>query len=133
MNNCFKLTALALGLGASLLGTAALAGEVVANASVTLSAEEVKDAFLGDKQLAGTVKLVPVDNAAQQADFVAKVLQTDATKYAARWTKKAFREGLTVPAVKGSDAEVLAFVKATPGAVGYVAGPSSGVKVLMKY
>jgi hypothetical protein len=133
MNNCFKLTALALGLGASLLGTAALAGEVVANASVTLSAEEVKDAFLGDKQLAGTVKLVPVDNAAQQADFVAKVLQTDATKYAARWTKKAFREGLTAPAVKGSDAEVLAFVKATPGAVGYVAGPSSGVKVLMKY
>ena len=94
---------------------------------------EVKETFLGDKQLAGSQKLVPVDNAAQQADFTAKVLGTDVAKYGARWTKKAFREGLTAPPVKGSDAEVLAFVKATPGAVGYVGASGPGVKVLMKY
>jgi len=113
--------------------TAAGAGEVIAHASVTLSADEVKELFFGDKQLAGGLKLVPIDNAAQQADFLAKVLQTDGAKYAARWTKKAFREGLAAPTVKGSDAETIAFVKSTPGAVAYIAGPSSGVKVLHKY
>jgi hypothetical protein len=111
----------------------ASAGEVVAHASVTLTADEVKEAFTGDKQLAGNVKLVPVDNASQQADFLAKVLQTDPAKYNARWTKKAFREGLVAPASKGSDAEVLAFVKSTPGAIGYVSGNAAGAKVLMKY
>lgn len=109
------------------------AGEMIAHPSVTLSADEVKELYFGDKQLAGNLKLVPIDNAAQQADFLAKVLQTDATKYAARWTKKAFREGLAAPATKGSDAETVAFVKITPGAVAYVAGPSNGVKVLLKY
>ena len=69
--------------------------------------------------------------AAQQLPL--KVLQTDVAKDSARWTKKAFREGLVAPAVKGSDAPVTAFVKATPGAVGRVAGPSSGVKVLQTY
>jgi hypothetical protein len=122
-------------LAACLAVTPALAaaGEIIAHPSVTLSADEVKEVFLGDKQLAGSVKLVPVDNAAQQADFTAKVLQTDVPKYSARWTKKAFREGLTAPSVKGGDAEVISFVKATPGAVGYVSGSSAGVKVLMKY
>ena len=111
----------------------AQAGEVIAHPSVTLTVDEVKETFQGDKQLAGSVKLVPVDNAAERADFLAKVLQTEPTKYAARWTKKAFREGIIAPAVKGSDAEVLSFVNATPGAIGYVSGSSSGAKVLLKY
>jgi hypothetical protein len=128
-----RRTAAAALLPLAMLAVDCQAGEVIANASVSLSNDEVKEAFLGDKQLAGATKLVPVDNAAQQADFTAKVLAMDVAKYSARWTKKAFREGLTAPSVKGSDAEVIAFVKATPGAVGYVAGPSSGVKVLMKY
>jgi hypothetical protein len=126
-------TALALGLLIAAAVAPAAAGEVIAHASVSLNADEVKEVFQGDKQLVGGLKLVPVDNAAQQGDFVAKVLQTDVAKYSARWTKKAFREGLTAPPVKGSDAEVIAFVKSTPGAVGYVTGPSSGVKVLQKY
>jgi hypothetical protein len=109
------------------------AGEVIAHPSVALSADEVKELFLGDKQFAGNVKLVPADNSAAQADFVAKVLQTDVAKYSARWAKKAFREGLNAPGVKSDDADVLAFVKATPGAVGYVSGASGGAKVLLKY
>jgi ABC-type phosphate transport system substrate-binding protein len=133
MKKLFQVCAAASILCAALLPSITRAGEVVANASVTLTADEVKDVFLGEKQLAGTIKLVPVDNSAQQAEFLAKVLQLDSAKYAARWTKKAFREGMTAPAMKGSDAEVIAFVKSTPGAVGYVAGPSSGVKVLEKY
>lgn len=111
----------------------ARAGEVIANASVTLSADEVKELYLGEKQLAGSVKLVPVENTAEQESFLVKVLHIDIAKYSTRWTKKAFREGLTAPSAKGSDADVIAYVKATPGAVGYVGAPSSGVKVLQKY
>lgn len=111
----------------------AAAGEVIAHPSVSLSVEEVRDVFLGEKQLTGSLKLVPVDNAALQPEFLARVLQTDARKYTARWTKKAFREGLVAPALKGSDAEVLSFVKSTPGAVGYVGRSADGVKILERF
>ena len=112
----------------------ACAGEVIAHPSVNLSPDDVRDVFLGEKQLAGDLRLIPVDNSAIQAEFLAKVLQTDAKKYAARWTKKTFREGITAPALKGSDAEVTAYVRATPGAIGYVSGPPpDGVKLLEKF
>lgn len=112
---------------------AACAGEVIANAGVLLSADEIRDVFLGEKQFAGSLKLIPVDNGSLHSEFLAKVLQTDERKYAARWTRKSFREGLAAPAVKGSDAEVIAFVRSTPGAIGYVSSSSPGVKVLEKF
>ncbi len=118
---------------AALLHAPSHAGEVIAHPSVDLSPDEIRDVFLGEKQLAGNLKLVPVDNSAIRPEFLSKVLQTDERKYTARWTKKSFREGLAAPVVKGSDAEVKAFVKSTPGAVGYVSGPSSGMKVLESF
>jgi ABC-type phosphate transport system substrate-binding protein len=127
-NKNISLAALSLCLWAAQVQ----AGEVIAHSSVSLTADEIKEVYQGDKQLAGSLKLVPVDNASQQADFLSKVLQSDAAKHTARWTKKGFREGLTAPASKGSDAEVIAFVKATPGAVGYVSS-GGGAKVLHKY
>ena len=111
-------------------GTAA---EVIAHPSVSLSADEIRDVFLGEKQLVGNLRLVPIDNSAIQPEFLARVLQTDGQKYAARWTKKSFREGLAPPSVRGSDAEVIAFVRSTPGAVGYVSKTATGVKVLGKF
>jgi hypothetical protein len=116
-----------------LLSRGACAGEVIANPGVVLSSDEIRDVFLGEKQFAGHLKLVPVDNLNLQTDFLSKVLQTDERKYAARWTRKSFREGLAAPAVKGSDAEVLSFVRATTGAIGYVTSSGSGVKVLEKF
>ncbi len=107
---------------------------VVANAGVNLSGGEVRDVFVGEKQLAGAVKLVPVDNASAHAEFLSKVVKLDAGKYEALWTKKSFREGLNAPAAKGGDAEVLAVVKSTPGAVGYLsAPPPAGVKLIQKF
>jgi ABC-type phosphate transport system substrate-binding protein len=118
---------------ALLVQGSATAGEVIAHATVTLSGDEIRDVFLGEKQLDGNLKLVPVDNTAIQPEFLSRVLQTDAQKYSARWTKKTFREGLAPPARKGSDAEVVEFVRTTPGAVGYVSRPWPGVKVLEKF
>jgi len=111
----------------------ARAAEVIAHSSVSLDAEEIRELFLGEKQFVGPLKLVPIDNSAIHHEFLAKILQTDARTYAARWTKKSFREGLVAPDVKGSDAEVTAFVRATPGAVGYISGTATGVKVLLKF
>lgn len=117
----------------SCLCGAAAAGEVIANPSLDLAAGDVKDVFLGEKQMVGGTKLVPVDNASQQEAFLSAVVGMDAAKYQGMWTKKSFRDGVNAPAVKGSDAEVASFVKSTPGAVGYVGSAPAGVKVLRKY
>ena len=61
---------------------------VIANAGVSITAHEVRDVFVGEKQLAGGVKLVPMDNSAAQADFLAKVVKVDAGKYTNIWAKK---------------------------------------------
>jgi hypothetical protein len=130
-----SLPRILLSLACGAWGASAGAGEVVAHESVRLNADEVRDVFLGEQQFSGGVRLVPVDNGSAQAEFLSKVLQSDLRKYEARWTRKSFREGLAQPPLKGSDAEVLAFVRATPGAVGYIRGSASGapVKVLEKY
>src|SRR5207248_2190258 len=84
------------------------------NAHVSLSPADVRDLFLGEKQFAGAVKLVPVDNGAAQTMFLGKVLQMNLAKYSTTWTKKSFRDGLNPPLVAGSDAEALAMVTRTP-------------------
>jgi len=106
---------------------------LIANPALTLTAEEAKDVFLGEKQLAGSQRIVPLDNASAQANFVQKVYGMDVGKYQTIWAKKGFRDGLNAPAVKGTDLEVIAAVRSTPGAVGYVTTPPSGVTVIHKY
>lgn len=96
---------------------------VICNTQVSLSAADVRDLFLGEKQFAGTVKLVPIDNGAAQLLFLEKVLKMNAARYSTTWTKKSFRDGLNPPLLAGSDAEALAFVKRTPGACSYVTTP----------
>lgn len=126
-------------LGVSLIGVAgaapAVAGDVyvIAHPGVALTAAELKDVYLGEKQFVGPIKLVPVDNAAVQGDFLAKALNMEASRYGALWTKKGFRGALAAPAIKSGDTEVIGFVKNTPGAIGYVSAQSGGVKELFKY
>jgi hypothetical protein len=90
---------------------------VIANPDLTISAEEIKDIFLGEKQFSGSTKLVVIDNASAQGGFLSKFMQMDAAKYSNIWTKKSFRDGLTPPAVKSGDAEVTEYIKRTPGAM----------------
>lgn len=103
---------------------------VIANSDVSVSADEVRDIFLGEKQFAGSTKLVVIDNAAMQNSFLSQVMHMDAAKYNGIWTKKSFRDGLTPPAVKSGDAEVIEYVKRTTGAIGYVSSAPAGVKVI---
>ena len=119
-------------LGAPL---AALAEQVVviANSGTQLSGADVTEVFLGEKQFAGSTKLVPVDNGALQDAFLSKVMKLDSGKYNGKWAKKSFREGLNPPPVKSGDAEVIEYVKRTPGAVGYVGSAPGGVNIVQKY
>lgn len=103
---------------------------VISHPGTSISAGDVKDVFLGEKQFASGTKLVPVDNASLQDNFLSKFLDMAASKYTSAWTKKSFRDGLTPPAMKSGDAEVIDFVKRTPGAVGYVSSAPSGVNVV---
>lgn len=116
------------------LSGAVRAGEVIAHPSVRLETADVRDVYLGERQLSGDLRLVPVDNLVAQEEFLAAILQTNLRSYQARWTRKTFREGVRAPLVKGSDAEVSSFVRATPGAIGYVSGSAGpGVIVLARF
>lgn len=106
---------------------------VIAHAGVLLTADEVRQVFVGEKQFAGSVKLIPIDNAAVQADFLAKAVKVDGGKYASIWAKKSFREGVNPPPVRGSDAEIILAVKSTAGAIGYVRKAPENLKIIRQY
>lgn len=107
---------------------------VIVNSALTLAAEDIRAIYTGDKELAGTIRIRPLDNHAAESEFLSKVLLINAGRYESLWVKKSFRDGLLPPVVKASDEEVIAYVKTTPGAIGYVmTAPPSGVVVLEKF
>ena len=106
---------------------------IIANTDLAVSAEDVKEIFLGEVQFSGSLKMLPVDNAGAQNEFLARVLKISNAKYSASWTKKSFRDGLNAPPVKATDAEVIVFVKNNPGAIGYVTSAPPGVHVVSKF
>jgi hypothetical protein len=129
MNSRLVLRKLAVGLTISLAAASTLARAevyIIANPATAVSASDIKDIFTGQKQFAGATKLTPVDNASIQEVFLANALRMDPGRYNTIWTKKSFREGLNPPFVKSGDAEVLEFVRKTPGGVGYVSSPPPG-------
>ena len=131
-----KLALLCWSLAGVVVAVPAVAGDVyvIAHPGVGVGAEELRDIYLGEKQFSGSTKVVPVDNAAAQSDFLAKALTIGASKYAALWVKKGFRGAMAAPLVMSGDAEVINYVKITPGAIGYVnAAGHPGVKYLFKY
>jgi len=130
----FILIFAALLLGA--WGAPAHAGDlyIACSAGVTLTLADVRDVFLGEKQFAGPVKLQPVDNNAEQAEFLARVLKMDWTKYTTTWSKKSFRDGATPPSTKSGDAEIIEYLKHTPGGCGYLgSAPPAGLTLVGKF
>lgn len=133
MNHTSSLKTLIVAVAVTVSGLAHADLFVIANSGTTISAGDIKDVFTGEKQFAGSTKLIPVDNGPAQEAFLTTVLKIEAARYNTTWTKKSFREGLTPPSVKSGDSDVLDFVKKTPGAVGYVKTQPSGVTVVQKY
>ena len=107
---------------------------VIVNPGTKLTAEDIRNIYTGEMDLVGSARIRVYDNATARPEFLSKVLQIDATKYDALWTKKSFRDGATPPTVKGSDDDVIAIVKSTPGAIGYISSaPPAGVTLVKKY
>lgn len=113
----------------------AIAGDLylITHPSLEIPSGEVRDVFIGEKLFQSGVKLMPMDNLAAQKDFLDKVMRLNNVQYNNIWTKKSFRDGLNVPPTRGSDAEVLAYVRANAGAIGYVMTPPTGVKTIAKF
>ncbi|MFM9967709.1 MAG: hypothetical protein ACKVQK_04795 [Burkholderiales bacterium] len=107
---------------------------VIAHASTPLSATDIREIYLGDKQFAGAAKLTPLDNASLQNGFLSKALKLTPEKYEKLWTKKSFRDALNPPAMRNSDKEIIDAVLRSPGSVGYISTPPpAGVRVVQKF
>jgi ABC-type phosphate transport system substrate-binding protein len=118
-------SALAIGLAPS--PASADGYQVIANSGVgaaSLTRAQVSQMFL--KKLArwpDGKPVVAVDQAKTAAIrevFSRTVLGRGATAVVAFWQQQIFSGADVPPAEKASEAEVIAFVKATPGAIGYV-------------
>jgi hypothetical protein len=111
--------------------------KVVANSSVaatSVSAGDLKDVFLLDKDSLGGSHVDPVlskGGAAHEA-FIKQYLGKNDPALQAFYRSLVFTGKASMPKVLGSDAEVVAYVAKTKGAVGYVSGDAStaGVKTL---
>ena len=124
-----------LGAGGAGLAYAANAADVyvISNEAVRLAPGELREVFLGERQFASGRRLVPLDNASLQKDFIGRVVGIDPAKYSTVWAKKGFREGINPPDLKSGDQDVIATVRATPGAIGYVSTVPAGVHVVDRY
>lgn len=102
---------------------------VVAHPQVRLTMSDVREAFVGEKEFSGQTRLIPVDNGSVRPTFIERALSMSVRQYETLWIKKAFRDALTPPTRVASDADVLAFIARTPGAVGYVSSVPAGAVV----
>jgi hypothetical protein len=130
-------TRLILGAAALLVAMPSMARAdvyVIVNSSLTLVANDIRLIYTGDKQFLGTQKIKPVDNHSAQSEFLGTVLALNPGRYDSLWVMKSFRDGLVAPGLKATDADVIAYVQATPGAIGYVTtAPPPGTVVLKKF
>ncbi len=112
-----------------LAGSAAGAAEVKLVAHPSIGGTQIKREILSAVFLRQTsrwgngVQIMPVDQSSQspvRAAFSTSVLSQPVAAVQNYWARQISLGRLTPPPVKPSDAEVLAYVKATPGAIGYV-------------
>lgn len=135
MKHAWILAALIIAASANLWAGSV---KVIANTSVeagSISAQDLRDVFLETRStLADGSHVQPVlakAGAAHEA-FLKEYLGKSDTALQTYYRSLAFSGKGTMPKALGSDAEVVAYVAKTKGAVGYVSADAStaGVKVL---
>jgi ABC-type phosphate transport system substrate-binding protein len=112
---------------------------VVAHPSVTLtriSRSLLEDAFLKKKKVwRDGLRIKPVDQkeaSAVRESFCEAVMLRSAAQVRSHWLTQIFSGSDTPPPEMSGDEEVLGYVRATPGSIGYVSrgAPTDGVRVL---
>jgi ABC-type phosphate transport system substrate-binding protein len=107
-----------------------------ANTTTSLSAKEASDLFLKKKtKWSSGTTVMPVDLSSASAireKFSQQVHGKNTAAIRNFWQQAAFSGTATAPAEKGSDADVIEYVKKNPGAIGYVSPSAStqGVKTI---
>jgi len=97
---------------------------------------EAANYFMGKATMwSAGVKVVIVDQKKASpagAAFLQKIVKMDESTYKNLWVEKMLSGEAVPPVNKASDAEVVEFVKANPGAIGYISAAAAheGVKVL---
>jgi len=125
-------------LGGAARPLAAQEFKLVAHPAIGVDAIDAPTAqkvFLKQVNKVGGAAVTPVDQAPAAAvrdAFSKKVVGRPVGAVQQYWQQKIFSGGDVPPATKASDKDVLEFVKATPGAIGYVSASAGtdGVKVL---
>lgn len=138
----FIITAFAL-CAATVTATPAMAQDadfkVVVNSANTVSelaTADVAGLFLKrTAKFPGGSNAIPVDQAkgsSLRGSFSRRMLGRPASALDAYWQQQIFAGGELPPTAKASDDDVISFVKANPGAIGYVSAGASvaGVKVV---
>jgi len=124
-----RTTTLVFALAAVLTASTANAAEFVVivnplNPTSTIGKSAVARLFLKQTPLwEHGEKAVPVDldsRSEVRADFTTAVLKRTVPAVVAYWNQKVFSGAEVPPMQKTSDAQVLEFVRANPGAIGYV-------------
>jgi ABC-type phosphate transport system substrate-binding protein len=135
----WALTASAIALCAMAAPAAAQDFKVIvnsANSTTDLPAATASKIFLKEvAKFPNGTSASPVDlnkSSATRAAFSKTVIGRPVAAVETYWQQQIFSGKDVPPAAKASDDEVIAFVKATPGAIGYVSAGASvaGVKVI---
>ena len=105
------------------------------NATEELSADQASKIFLKQAKFPSGAAATPVDqpkSAATRGEFTKTVHGKTVAAIESYWQQQIFSGKDVPPAAKPTDADVVAFVKATPGAIGYVSASADvgGVKVV---
>lgn len=130
MKSCLLLLVLSCALSAADL-------VLVANpdhAGVTLSKRDVADIYSGRmSKWPDGAKIAPVylKGGAVHDEFLATYVGKNDAQFIANWKKMVFTGKSSMPDGFASEAEVIARVKATPGAIGYVAKANAGEGVVV--
>ena len=129
-----------LGASLALLAGGARAADylIVANPAVPVSAvskEDLKNILLGNKASwdgGGAIKLALLTEGSVHETVIQAVASRSADQFDKYWKKLVFTGKSVAPDTFKTEAELLAFVAKTPGAVGYAAAGAAtdGVKVL---
>ncbi len=122
------ILALALTLTGLLTPPSAQAEEIVVvvnrDAPVDrLTSREIMQIYLGEKSFWGGTKINPVsyrNRAALQNEFLRRVVKISPDTYKKYWIKRIFREGGVPPANLRTEADLIASVAATKGAIGFL-------------
>jgi len=111
--------------------------KVIANPSIptdTISTQELKRVFLGEKNSLGSAHVEPVleKGGAAHLVFLREYLRQSDIELQSYYGSLVFTGRASMPKILNSDAEVVAYVASTKGAIGYVSAdiPTEGVKVL---